>query len=146
MPVMIPRRQFLYSLAGLVAIGCTKTGTPEPIDASPQTGGPDFPDAPPDAAGGSSTGDAGGGADAAPPSCPMPTATISSNHSHTCVVPPADIDAGVEKSYDITGTSNHPHTIKVTAAQFATLRAGGQVTITSTFDDGHTHNVTLRCA
>jgi hypothetical protein len=136
---MMTRHQFLRSLAGLGAgalvVACSKSdGEPEPgADAAPQP----TPDAPPQQP-----------MPDAPPSgtCATTNASISANHGHVAAVPAADVAAGVEKTYDIQGTSAHPHTIKVTAAMFAMLEAGQTVTVTSSNDAAHTHNVTITCA
>ena len=49
-------------------------------------------------------------------------------------------------TYDITGTSTHPHTVTLTASHFAALQADQTVTVTSSTDDGHAHEVTVQCA
>lgn len=72
--------------------------------------------------------------------------TIGSNHGHTLTVSQADIKAGVDKTYDITGSSSHPHTVTLTAADFATLAAGQTVDKTSSTDSAHSHSVTVACA
>jgi hypothetical protein len=72
--------------------------------------------------------------------------TISSNHGHTATVPAADINANAPKTYSIQGTSNHNHTISLTAEQLAQLAQGQSVTVTSTTDASHAHTVTLVCA
>jgi len=71
---------------------------------------------------------------------------ISNNHGHALDLPPADVAAGVEKTYSIKGASNHPHDVTITAAQFATLAAGGTVTVASTVVGGHAHQVTVTCS
>lgn len=58
----------------------------------------------------------------------------------------ADVLAGEERAYDITGFGDHPHTLTVTAADFATLRESGRVEVRSSTDDRHDHVVTLRCS
>lgn len=73
------------------------------------------------------------------------SAAIGTNHGHTLTVPMADVTAGVEKTYDIRGTSDHPHTVKVTAAMFASLASNSGVSVLSSSDGGHTHNVTISC-
>ena len=94
----------------------------------------------------------GGGADAATSgkSCTTngTTATIGSNHGHVLTVSAADVSAGVDKTYDITGTSAHAHMVTVTAANFTTLKnnPNGSVMLTSTSGGGHTHSVTIVCA
>ena len=74
------------------------------------------------------------------------SATIGSNHGHSIEVSAADANAGVEKTYPIQGTSMHPHTVTLTAADFATLRQTGTVTVMSSMDANHRHNVTVTCA
>ena len=138
--LMMTRQQFLRSFAGLgasvLAIACSKSdGSPEPnVDAPPETpDAPKPPDArPPDA----------------PPSgtCATTNAAISANHGHAATVPGADVAAGIEKTYNIKGGSPHPHTITVTPAMFAMMKAGSMVVVESSNDAGHTHNVTLTCA
>ncbi len=134
---MMTRQLFLRSPAGLGAgalvVACSKSdGEPEPgADAAPQPDAPPqqpMPDAPPSG------------------TCATTNAAISSNHGHLAAVPAADVAAGVEKIYDIQGTSPHPHTITVTAAMFTMLKAGQTVTVTSSNDAAHTHNVTIMCA
>ena len=135
---MMTRQQFLRSFAGLgvgaLVIACSKSdGSPEPgVDAPVTPDAPMPPDAPKDA----------------PPTnaCATTNATISANHGHTAMIPAADVAAGIMKTYDIKGGSAHPHTITVTAAMFAMLKAGTMVVVTSSNDAGHTHNVSVMCA
>jgi uncharacterized protein YpmB len=71
---------------------------------------------------------------------------ISANHGHALVVSPADVAAGVAKTYSIKGTSGHDHKLVVTAAQFAQLAKGGSLSIVSSTDAGHSHTVQVSCA
>lgn len=71
--------------------------------------------------------------------------SIGSNHGHTLTVSKEDVTAGTEKTYDITGSSDHPHEVLVTADHFATLKNGTSVTIESTSVFSHTHSVTVSC-
>ena len=71
--------------------------------------------------------------------------TISSNHSHSITISEADVNAAVDKVYDITGSGTHAHSVTVTAAGFATLEAGSSITVSSTVGNSHTHNVTVVC-
>jgi hypothetical protein len=75
-----------------------------------------------------------------------PSDTISSNHGHTLTVTQADVAAGTLKTYDIQGSSGHTHSVTVSVGNFATLRAGGTVQLTSSNGGGHSHNVTITCA
>jgi hypothetical protein len=144
---MMTRKQFLRSLAGLagagaglLVIGCNHgDGAPGPVaDAAPAQ--------PTDAP--ATMIDAPAAMVDAPPAttCAGTNATVGTNHGHAATIPAADITAGVEKTYDIKGTSGHPHTIKVTAAMFAMLKAGMPVMVTSSLDANHTHAVTISCA
>lgn len=71
---------------------------------------------------------------------------ISSNHGHALAVSKSDIDAGVEKSYSIQGSSGHNHTIVVSAANFTTLKSSKTLKIESSSDNSHRHDVTVTCA
>jgi hypothetical protein len=95
--------------------------------------------------------DGGGGSDSSiARNCAMngTSVTISANHGHVLTVSASDVAAGVEKSYDISGTAGHLHMVTVTAANFATLQsnANGSVMVTSTTGAAHTHSVTILCA
>jgi hypothetical protein len=84
-----------------------------------------------------------GAAEAELVTCKPPV--ISANHGHVLVVPPADVTAGVTKTYAIQGSSSHPHAVTLTSADFAQLAAGKSITLTSTNDAGHAHRVTVSC-
>lgn len=71
-------------------------------------------------------------------------AVISMNHGHELQIPLADIEAGVETTYDATGTSGHCHEVILTAEDFATLRAGGTVIKYSC--NGGDHEYAISCA
>jgi hypothetical protein len=84
-----------------------------------------------------------------------PATSIGSNHPppgvHTfaMAVSKADVTAGVDKTYDITGASAHMHAITITAAEFTQLKnsPGMPLMISSTAGgtDGHKHTVTVSC-
>lgn len=74
------------------------------------------------------------------------SSSISSNHGHSVLVSKSDVLAGVDKTYNITGTANHAHSITVTAAHFETLKKNQSVTVSSTNDGNHTHSVLIQCA
>ncbi len=88
--------------------------------------------------GGDDDGGGGGGADAAPGCEEM----IAGNHGHVLNVTQADIDAGVDKTYTLSGSAGHEHMLTITAAQFAQLAAGESITSTSTATT-HMHTVTV---
>ena len=84
-------------------------------------------------------------------SCGASGASIVGNHNHVLVIPTADLDSTVSKSYGMMGTATHDHQITFTAAQLLTLKMGGSVTVVSgpalaPATDGHTHSVTALCA
>ncbi|HEY5944603.1 MAG TPA: hypothetical protein VIV40_03890 [Kofleriaceae bacterium] len=143
---MMTRLQFLRSLGQLALAGV----------ALPALAGckDDDPAPTPDAGGNQQTPDARPIAmpDAASPDAPMmPTtcastsAAIGSNHGHVIMVTAAEANAGIEKTYQIQGTATHPHSVLITAADFAALRANHTLTVTSSNDAGHTHPVTVMC-
>jgi hypothetical protein len=72
------------------------------------------------------------------------TANIMSNHGHKLTVTPADVAAGSPKDYDIQGSSSHSHTVTLSADDFAAL-ASSSVTVTSSTDAGHSHEVEISC-
>lgn len=84
-----------------------------------------------------------------------PVAVILDNHlpsggDHALVIPPGDVRAGVEKTYDIRGDNvGHTHTVTVTAAAFGLLQVGDPVSIVSSNNGpvgfGHEHTVELSC-
>ncbi|MBW2734165.1 MAG: hypothetical protein JRH20_17385 [Deltaproteobacteria bacterium] len=71
---------------------------------------------------------------------------ISSNHGHALTVPAADVEAGVERTYSIQGAADHRHDVTLSAANFAQMRGGQSVTLSSTSASGHTHSVAVTCA
>jgi hypothetical protein len=73
---------------------------------------------------------------------------VAKNHGHALVVSPADVKAGVAKTYDLTGSSGHLHEITLTADDFKKLQAGDPVRMPSTRFDGrgHLHRVWLKAA
>lgn len=74
------------------------------------------------------------------------TGFIRANHGHTLEVSAADVEMGSEKTYDIQGSSSHPHFVTVTAEDFGTLQSRRSLTKTSTTDAGHAHDVIIQCA
>ena len=71
---------------------------------------------------------------------------IGTNHGHTLTVPKEDVMAGAAKTYQIQGTSPHPHSVMVTAAMFTMLQNNQMVMVTSSTDAMHSHQVTITCA
>jgi hypothetical protein len=71
---------------------------------------------------------------------------VGRNHGHALVVSYADVTAGVEKTYDLTGAAGHPHTVTLSVDDLRKLLAGQLLRTKSTTDRGHTHRVVVRCA
>ena len=136
------RKEFLGSLVGALALfACAANG--DDGGGEPVGGG----------GGGGTSGGGGGGTSpdaGVAKSCSGngTSVTIGTNHGHTLVVSKADVTAGKEKTYDITGTSAHAHSVTITAAQFAQLQGNpaASVMVTSTTGGAHTHQVTIVCA
>lgn len=101
-------------------------------------------------------GGGGGDSPAPAPSAAGPAASscgasIAGNHGHALALAVADLDPGagydtmVDIAYDIRGTAAHTHTVALTAAQRATLKAGGTVNVVSSVAEEHSHAVTVNC-
>src|SRR5688572_8348300 len=95
----------------------------------------------------------GGGDDSSEPngvgSC---SPDIVSNHptKHVLTVSKADIDAGaadagVAKTYSIQGAADHDHEVTIIPAQFAKLKNGETIALTSTVAQAHEHPITVVC-
>jgi hypothetical protein len=69
--------------------------------------------------------------------------SISANHGHTAAITAAQITTGSAVSLNIQGTATHPHTVSVSQSELTTLRNRQSVTIASSNDSGHTHDVTF---
>ncbi|MFZ5550424.1 MAG: hypothetical protein ACOZJX_17140 [Pseudomonadota bacterium] len=72
--------------------------------------------------------------------------SITGNHGHALTIPEADLSSATDKVYSIQGSAGHDHTVTLTAAQLAMLRAGQSVDVTSSTGASHNHVVTARCA
>ncbi|MCB9596206.1 MAG: hypothetical protein H6719_26020 [Sandaracinaceae bacterium] len=153
------RRELLagtFGVAGAMWLAACDDGGGD-TDAGPggTDAGPGGADAGP---GGTDAGpggtDAGpGDTDAGPQECNSIAYEMTNRHPvgtrHDIMVPLSDVMAAVDVTYDIQGASRHPHTVLVTAADFARIAAGERVTITSSEDMGvdlHSHDVTLFCS
>ena len=143
---MMTRYEFLRSLVGgglglgaaalaLSACGTDGTGDPgEPVpdaNTAVDAGNNNNPDAmqAPDAMN----------------TCTTIAAAIGANHGHTMTVAAADLESATPKMYEIQGASAHPHTVTITPAQFAMLKANGTLTVTSSTNAGHPHTVVVTC-
>src|SRR5688572_20150697 len=68
------------------------------------------------------------------------TSTTVNGHQHTASVPEADTSSTADRTYESSLTLGHTHQVTLTAANFATLAAGGSVTVTSSSAEGHAHD------
>jgi hypothetical protein len=73
-------------------------------------------------------------------------ADFTQNHGHVLVISVADIAAGVERTYDIMGTSLHTHSVTITSEQFAMLQTNRSITAMTTVTSSHSHSVVVLCA
>jgi hypothetical protein len=97
-------------------------------------------------ASGGGAGGAGGSGGAPAPDCSTKLQTfISSSHMHVLEVTVAEVMAGVDTVYDTTGQSDHPHWVKLTAADFTKLKSGGTV-YKYTCNDEHEHEYIVNCS
>ena len=72
--------------------------------------------------------------------------TIGSNHGHILVVTKDEVAAGAAKTYHIQGTSDHDHTVTVSASDFAQLQQDQAIMTVSSFDADHSHPIMIACA
>ena len=92
-------------------------------------------------------GSGGGGAAAGGSSCGASGNDIEANHGHALSIPKADLDSQTTKTYSITGTSDHAHSVTFSPAQLQVLKGGMAVTATTTSGgsgvySAHVHSVT----
>lgn len=73
------------------------------------------------------------------------SSSISSNHGHAITVTQAEITLGEARTYDIKGTSDHSHSLAISAALFGMLKANTAISVLSGTGDGHTHQVSIGC-
>jgi hypothetical protein len=68
---------------------------------------------------------------------------IGGKDDHELVIPQSHVDAGEGRTYDIQANSPHTHAITVKAADFARIKKGEKLTITTSkgAEDNHTHVV-----
>eukprot|EP00494_Astrolonche_serrata_P015527 UN15678 len=59
--------------------------------------------------------------------------------SSICTMSPADL------TFDITGFSGHSHTVQLGEDDLMELRNGLTITVTSTTDSNHSHDISIRC-
>ena len=131
---MIKRRDFIKATLAVSTFGATACGDDGGKD-SKDTGSRDI------GSGDTNTGDTGNIV------CePTIRITEAPNHGHVITVTNAEVNAGVDKTYDLSDNGDHAHTVMVTAADFAALKKDLTVTVESSTDSAHAHMVTISCA
>ncbi|MCL4819381.1 MAG: hypothetical protein KJ067_09575 [Vicinamibacteria bacterium] len=92
----------------------------------------------------SSSGCGGGGSSPTSPSAPGDkVGSVSANHGHAAVITAAQLSTGAALTLQIRGSSDHPHTVVLSAGEVAQVAAGSRVSKNSSVDDGHDHTVTF---
>lgn len=71
------------------------------------------------------------------------TGAISANHGHTAVITAAQLTSRNSITLNIQGTSTHPHTVELSAADVTAVANRQQLAKTSSTDNGHSHTVTF---
>jgi hypothetical protein len=71
-------------------------------------------------------------------------ARISQNHGHVFTISVADVDAAVDRTYDLTGSSGHKHEVVLTKAHFLEIQQAKIVRLASTSYGGHLHRIYAR--
>jgi hypothetical protein len=73
------------------------------------------------------------------------TGNVGNNHGHSVVITGAQLGAGGAVTLEIQGTSSHPHSVSLTAADVVSIREGRQVSKDSTPSPSgsHAHTVTF---
>ena len=153
---MLTRKQFLRSaldlaaatlgLTVLQACGTSPHPTPLPDATDPgraRDGAASGPD--PDAGSGSGSG-TDGGPSAGRCATNGTDVTIGDNHGHVMVVSKAEVAAAVMTTYHIQGTSDHDHTVVLTAADYQMLQQDHAIMTTSSYDADHSHSILVACA
>ena len=68
---------------------------------------------------------------------------VGTNHGHVATITAAELTAGGALTLNITGSSNHPHTIEISASEVQQISGGVKVSKESSVDAGHSHSVTF---
>lgn len=90
----------------------------------------------------------GGGGGGSSPSAPTPqpgdkVGSVGTNHGHVAIITAAQLAGAAAVTLQIRGSSDHPHTVQLSAAEIAQIAANGRVSKASSVDDGHDHSVTF---
>ncbi|HEY7373079.1 MAG TPA: hypothetical protein VIF57_13020 [Polyangia bacterium] len=155
----LTRKEFLtltFTLIGSTAVGAAACSSDNnnPVDAGGRGGTTGTGGATGGAGGhggGGGTGGAGGNTAGA---CtdPLPDTMIpdSTMHSHTLMIPASTVDATTAQTINTGTTDGHMHMVTLQPADLATLKGGGNVTMTtsSAMAPGgpvHTHMYMISC-
>jgi hypothetical protein len=86
------------------------------------------------------------GVDAGPPNCLQngTSVRVFGDHTHVMEVSVADIQAGTDHTYTLTG-ADHDHTALVTSIQFGLLASNQSVSLRSSVTLGHSHAISIGC-
>jgi len=120
------RRQFTSLAAALAALSGVAITIGCGSDSSPTSG---------NGGGSGGTGGTGGSVDK--------MGTISNNHGHVATITAAQLSAGGGVRLDITGSSDHPHTVELSAGEISSVAAGQRVSKESSSEAAHNHTVTF---
>jgi hypothetical protein len=82
----------------------------------------------------------------APPPFARVIAKVGRNHGHVFTVSLSEVKLGAERTYDLSGTSGHPHAVTLSEADMKSLLEGRIVRMQSTRVGGHAHRLFVRCA
>lgn len=126
----LSRREFsvkaalaMLSSVPITLSGCSDTSSPSRPSPPPPTGSTPPP---------------------TPPTAPSGVSgNVGSNHGHTAFISDAQLGSNETIMLDITGDSDHPHTVEVTAAELAMIGDGERVSKESSVDAAHSHTVTF---
>ena len=88
-------------------------------------------------------------ADPQPPVCPpakvkVIISEVSSNHGHEFTISLNDLIKGGKANYSIKGGASHAHGVQITNDVIIDLMQGKKVTLASSTDSGHAHNVVMQ--
>ena len=135
--------------ASLVALACG-----DDSESSNGQGGASASSTSSSGQGGSNAGGAGAGGDnvgGGATACGMALVVRGSNYAidpHELMIPLADLEAGVTKTYTSTVANNHDHDVTLTAEHFTALRNGEAVMLYTCFDNPNSadHEWVISCA
>jgi len=74
------------------------------------------------------------------------TSSVDAGHSHDVTISRADTDSppAADKTVNATYSGGHRHTITLTPQDYESIKDGGEVTVTSSSNAGHTHTFVIK--